>query len=323
MSTCKLALERDGLPMSENLISIIVPAYNYAAVLPRAVESVLSQLSEASAELLVIDDGSTDSTPGVIASLHALHGARFTSIRKANGGLASVRNYGLSRARGLYLVFLDADDEMLPGALAALSAHIAQHPHTRMVIAGHHSVSFNGRRLVHPVGRLAETAGARLKAYLFDKTLSLNNGACAMHRDVFSVGLYPERFRSAEDIPVFAQVLARFSCTVLDIPMAAIHKHPASLRRNLEFAQQAGVALVDEVFSEQRMPERYQHLRRRYYAQRCLSLFRLFSSAGRDAEALGFFRDALRAYPLVLTRWSYTRKALRILLGLRSRRRAS
>ena len=309
--------------MLERLISIVVPAYNYASLLSRAVASVMVQLAEADAELLVIDDGSTDDTPRVIDALQAQYGGRFRAIRQNNGGLASVRNLGIAEARGRYLIFLDADDEMLPGALAALSTHLAENPQTRMVIAGHQSVDVDGRRALFAAGPLAQSPRQRLQSYLFDKSLSLCNGACAMHREVFSVGLYPQRFRNAEDIPVFAQVLARFPCTLLDVPMAVIHKHPGSLRRNLDFARQSGVSLVDEVFSAQRMPEAFQDLRQRYFAQRCLSLFRLFSSAGRNREALAFFHQALRADPRVITRWSYTRKALRILLGMPGRRRLS
>lgn len=311
------------MPTPEKLITVVIPAYNYASVLPRAVASVAVQLHDADAELLVIDDGSTDDTPDVLAALRAAHGDCFTAIRKENGGLASVRNYAIAHSGGQYLIFLDADDEMLPGALAALSAHISMQPDSRMVIAGHHSVAFDGRRSVHASGPLPTTAEARLCAYLFEKTLSLCNGACAMHREVFTVGLYPEQFRSAEDIPVFAQVLARFPCTTLDAPMAVIHKHPASMRRNLEFARQTGLALVDEVFSAQRMPERFQGLRRRYYAQRCLSLFRVFSGAGCNKEAMAFYRKALKADPGVIVRWTYTRKALRILLGRRGGERRS
>lgn len=309
--------------MSSKLISVIIPAYNYASVLPRAINSVMAQLADASAELLVIDDGSIDDTPAVIAELHAMHGESFTAVRKDNGGLASVRNQGINLANGRYLIFLDADDEMLPGALAALSAHIDRYPETRMVIAGHHSVEFNGRRSIHPAAELASSPDELLKDYLFGKTLSLCNGACAMHRDVFVSGLYPEHIRNAEDIPVFAQVLARFPCTVLDVPMAAIHKHPTSLRRNLNYARQTGLALVDEVFSAERMPQRFQHLRQRYRAQRCLSLFRLLSGAGHEDEAMSYYREAVKAHPSVLLRWSYTRKALRILLRLTRRRRAS
>lgn len=307
--------------MPEKLISVIIPTYNYAAVLPRAVGSVLAQLADADAELLVIDDGSTDATPTVIAELQQTHGSCFTALRQDNGGSSAARNCGIAHARGRFLIFLDADDEMLPGTLAALRAHVTEQPQTRMVVGGYRSVAFDGKRTEHSAASLMPTAGERLYAYLFDKRLSLCNGACAMHREVFSAGLYPEHLRNAEDIPVFAQALARFSCSVLEHPMVIIHKHPDSLRRNLQYARQTGLALVEEVFSPQRMPREHQHLKRKFHGQRCLSLFRLFNSAGEKDEALMFYREALRADPLVILRWTYTRKLLRLLLPGLTRRR--
>lgn len=59
--------------MTEALIGVVIPAYNYARTLGRAVESVLAQLDEADAQLLVIDDGSTDETPQVLEALLAKH----------------------------------------------------------------------------------------------------------------------------------------------------------------------------------------------------------------------------------------------------------
>src|SRR5690606_3433876 len=131
---------------SETLISVVIPTYNYALTLPRAVESVLAQLDEAVAELIVIDDGSSDNTPQVIETLLASQPGRFRALRKENGGSASVRNRGIREARGTYLVFLDADDEMAPGALEALVQHIERHPETRMVIGGHDAILSNGKR---------------------------------------------------------------------------------------------------------------------------------------------------------------------------------
>ena len=132
--------------MTETLISVVIPVYNYARTLPRAVESVLAQLDETTADLLVIDDGSTDDTPEVVEKLLLKHGGRFRALRKSNGGLSSVRNRGLEETTGRYLVFLDSDDEMAPGALAALSRHIASNPQSLMVIGAHWSVFADGRR---------------------------------------------------------------------------------------------------------------------------------------------------------------------------------
>ncbi|HBX57096.1 glycosyltransferase family 2 protein [Pseudomonas sp. UBA2684] len=297
------------------LISVVIPAYNYAKTLPRAVESVLTQLgADASAELLVIDDGSTDNTREVLERLQAEHIGRFRVIYKANGGPASVRNLGIEETRGRFLIFLDADDEMAADAISLLAQHITNNPHTRMVIGGHWSVFADGKRRLHEVKSLPADARSLVRGYLLDKSVTLSNGACAMHRDVFVPGGYPERFRNTEDIPVFAQVLARFPCTLLDQPLALIHKHDTSLRHNLTHARAAELELVDEVFAARRMPAELQDLKQAYTAQRCLSLFRTFYSSGDTAAASEFYRQALRADWTVIIRWSYTRKALRMWL---------
>jgi glycosyltransferase involved in cell wall biosynthesis len=299
--------------MTETLVSVIIPAYNYAETLPRAVNSVIAQLGEAQAELLVIDDGSTDATPQVLEQLQVEHAGLFRALRKPNGGLSSVRNRGIEEARGQYLIFLDADDEMAPGALAAVAGHVASHPETRLVIGGHWSVFPDGRRVQHAVKPLPATPRERVRGYLLDKTVTLSNGACAMHREVFGPGNYPEHLRNVEDIPVFAQVLARFPCTVLDQPLALIYKHGDSMRHDLRQSLAAGVGMVDEVFSPARMPQSLQDLRKAFMAQRCLSLFRDCYSAGDYANARVFYAQAVRTDIRSFTRWSYTRKAIRLL----------
>jgi len=293
------------------LISVVIPAYNYAHTLPRAVRSVLHQLQASAAELLVIDDGSTDDTRAVLESLLAEAGTAIRVIYKENGGPASVRNLGIAQTRGCYLLFLDADDELVPDALQQLVAHIGRYPDARMIIGEHCSVSADGRQRRHPVHPLPETAYARVRAYLLDKTIALSNGACAMHRDVFAAGNYPEALRSSEDIPVFAQTLARYPCSVLNHPLALIHKHDTSLRHSLIHARTAQLRLVDEVFAETRMPASMQVFKRPFAAQRCLSLFRTFQSAGAVNEARYFYREALRYDWKVIFNWSYTRKLLR------------
>ncbi len=101
--------------MAESLtptVSVLIPAYNAAMHLGRAVESVLSQ-THAPIEVLVIDDGSRDRTAEVAASF----GAPVRLIRKENGGPASARNMGARQAQGEWLALLDADDWWFPDKL--------------------------------------------------------------------------------------------------------------------------------------------------------------------------------------------------------------
>lgn len=298
--------------MSCSGLTIIIPAYNYAASLARAVTSVLPQLSSED-ELLVIDDGSTDTTAEVIDVLHQQFPGAFRSIYKRNGGLASVRNLGIDTARNDWLIFLDADDEQAADALAQIRAHLHSHPDTRMVIGGHRTLDESGRQRVHTPRVLPEAPLARVKGYLLDKTIGISNGACVMHRSVFEPGNYPEKFRNAEDIPVFAQVLAAYPVSILDKPLAIIHKHSDSLRHDLSYSIRGGVELVEEVF--RRLPVALHCLKKAFYMQRCLSLFRGAYLAGDYDAAKRFYRLAIASDWRTLLKLSYTRKALRVWLG--------
>lgn len=298
------------------IISVVIPAYNYAHILRRAAESVLSQLDER-AELIIIDDGSTDHTPGVIKALEQDFAGCFTAIRQANAGLAAVRNRGLDIAQGQYLVFLDADDEMLPGALAALSNHIDLRPDTQLVIGGHISKYPDGHEDEHLPDPLPPDAYTRLRNYLVEKKLGVSNGACAMRIDVFNYGRYPEQFRSAEDIPVFSQVFAHCVCTNLDYPLTRIYKHDDSMRHDLKAGLKVGPQLIGEVFDSGRLPVEMAGLRKLFTAQRYLSLFRTAFAAGEREIAKDLYKKALSADWRAIFRMSYARKALRLWLGIR------
>lgn len=103
--------------------SIIIPTYNRAAFLERALDSVLSQIRPAD-EIIVVDDGSDDETPHLLARL----GDRITVIHAAHGGAGRARNLGLQRARKPLVAFLDSDDEWLPGKLDIQRAFMAHRP---------------------------------------------------------------------------------------------------------------------------------------------------------------------------------------------------
>lgn len=86
-------------------ISVIIPVYNGSAFLAETLESVFAQ-TYAAHEIIIVDDGSTDSSPDILKSF----GGRLTFIRQPNRGVAAARNVGLARATGDLVSFLDQDD---------------------------------------------------------------------------------------------------------------------------------------------------------------------------------------------------------------------
>ena len=106
-------------------VSVIVPCYNQAHFLGAAIDSVRTQ--DASAEVVVVDDGSSDNTRQVATSRP---GVKY--VRQDNRGLAEARNRGLAEARGALVIFLDADDCLLPGGIAAGVTALAARPDCAM-----------------------------------------------------------------------------------------------------------------------------------------------------------------------------------------------
>ena len=104
--------------MDKNKISIIIPVYNAEDYLERCIQSILAQ-NFSSYEVILVDDGSTDSS-ALICDRYSATDPRFRTIHKPNGGVSSARNAGISLAKGEYLMFVDSDDMLLPDAIESL-----------------------------------------------------------------------------------------------------------------------------------------------------------------------------------------------------------
>jgi glycosyltransferase involved in cell wall biosynthesis len=127
-------------------VSALIPTYNRARLLARAVDCVLAQ-TYPGCEALVIDDGSTDDTPRLIAERYAGN-ARVRYVWQPNRGVAAARNLGLSLARGDYIAFLDSDDLWQPWKIEAQLACLERLPQIGMIWTDMDAVDAQDR-LVH------------------------------------------------------------------------------------------------------------------------------------------------------------------------------
>src|SRR6185312_7639068 len=97
--------------MPSTLVSVVLPLYNKAPFITRALDSIAAQTYR-NFEAIIVDDGSTDGSGDIAASYPD---PRFRVIRQTNAGPGAARNRGVDEAKGEVLAFLDADDEWLPG----------------------------------------------------------------------------------------------------------------------------------------------------------------------------------------------------------------
>lgn len=112
---------------NSSALTISITSYNYSHCLPRAIESVLAQDYD-DYELLILDDGSTDDSPAIIAEYAAKHSHIRPIYRQKNLGLMITIEECLSFAKGIYLYFLSADDYLLPDFLSKTMHFLLKHP---------------------------------------------------------------------------------------------------------------------------------------------------------------------------------------------------
>jgi glycosyltransferase involved in cell wall biosynthesis len=132
---------RDRTPAYAELVSVVIPCYGQAHYLGEAIESVLAQ-TYPHLEVVVIDDESNDNASSIASRYPGVR-----CLREPNAGMAGARNAGIRNTNGDFLVFLDADDRLLPGAVEAGLRELDRHPECACAIGTYRRVSHDGKPL--------------------------------------------------------------------------------------------------------------------------------------------------------------------------------
>ncbi|PIQ21560.1 MAG: family 2 glycosyl transferase [Cytophagales bacterium CG18_big_fil_WC_8_21_14_2_50_42_9] len=117
--------------MVPNLVSVIIPCYNHGRFLPKSIASIQQQAYPA-IEIIVVDDGSSDNTKEV-----AQQYPQVRYIYQTNQGLSAARNTGIAHSKGEFLIFLDADDWLFPGAIETNLAYLRRNEQAAFVSGAH------------------------------------------------------------------------------------------------------------------------------------------------------------------------------------------
>lgn len=186
-------------------VSVLMPVYNGERFLVEAIESILGQ-TFADFEFVIVDDGSTDSSPAILAD-YASRDLRIRVLSQANTGIVAALNRGLAECRAPLVARMDADDISLPTRLERQVAFLAVHPHVAVVGTAFQLVSETGS--AGPVVRHARAHHAIRRG--------LRHGNCLGHPTVMmrreaivAVGGYREFLRHAEDYDLWARVAERY-----------------------------------------------------------------------------------------------------------------
>lgn len=194
--------------------SVIMPTYNRAATIERAINSVLQQ-AEITPELIVVDDGSTDDTAKILEK----YDGRLTYIRLgAKHGSNFARNRGLEKASGDIVSFIDSDDEFLPHKLRYLAGYFASHPDVDVLIDSfetHYPPHTNRAPSLRRNPVLQDSAAigeAVLARRLFKATPAIS----ARRKALMDVGLFDDTLTRRQDMDLLLRLAHNHRCASVD-----------------------------------------------------------------------------------------------------------
>lgn len=215
--------------MAAPTVSVVVPAYNAAWCVRKAIDSVLAQ-DFRDFELIVVNDGSTDDTLAVLRG----YGDAIRVVDQRNGGMSNARNAGIRAARGEFLAFLDSDDWWLPGKLGRQVALLRARPDLGFCSCTARVEDMDGRLL--NLWACPQWEGSFL-VHLFGSGADVPGSCSAVlaRRDlVLQAGAFDETLRGAEDPDLWIRLAAVSGYACLPEPGVVVLRRPGSVSRNLE-----------------------------------------------------------------------------------------
>ena len=299
-------------PATESVVvSVVIPAYNVAWCIRRAIDSVFAQ-DFRRCELIVVNDGSTDNTGNVLAA----YGGAVRTIDQPNRGMSAARNAGIRSARGMYIAFLDADDWWLPGKISRQVELMERRPELGFCSTAARVEDGDGRLLnlwgcVQPNTNMLET--------LFAQNAAIAGGCSAVmvrSRLLGRVGLFDETLGGFEDPDLWMRLAAVSGYACIDETLAVILRRERSVSRNVDSMRSATLRSMRKnrtllpvslrgsfwrdclagVYTDYAKPAYRAGRLGRAYADTLCAL--VLSPFGRGRLCLGLFRDFLLKRPL-------------------------
>ena len=225
------------------LISVIVPAYNAEKTIQATIESVLKQ-TFTDFELLVVDDGSSDSTVAIVANIAD---ARVRLIAGEHAGASASRNRGFAQSNGELVAFLDADDLWTPDKLAAQLAALQNNADV--------AVAYSWTDFIDEKGQfLRKGSRSTYSGNVYDKTLVgsfLGNGSNALIRReaVAEVGGYDESLAAGQDRDLYIRLAVRYPFVCVPMVQNLYRVSTGSISSNVKQSQEARLQVIEKAFA--------------------------------------------------------------------------
>lgn len=237
--------------MKNPKFSVIMPLYNKAPYVRKALESIMAQ-TFTDFELIVVDDGSSDNSATICEDFikeasQTIHNT-LDIIHQPNSGVAAARNNGVAASHGEFLCFLDADDWWEPNYLEEMDRLIREYPDAGLYAMNY--VYYKPGK-THVALKLERGYINYPEAYLHSKAMPVWTGAACMPRKVFDeMGGFPKGIKLGEDFLLWAKTALLYKVAFCEKPLAFYNNDvPASLRatRNLHKPQYHKIFNLKEI----------------------------------------------------------------------------
>jgi glycosyltransferase involved in cell wall biosynthesis/SAM-dependent methyltransferase len=274
------------------LVSVVIPCYNQA----RSIESVLAQ-SYPRIEVMVVDDGSTDPTAEVAARYPEVH-----YVRQENRGLAAARNTGMHESRGEVLVFLDADDRLLPGAVERGIHHLAVSPESAFVSGRYRYIREDGSVLRE---YSQEPAGQDPYAsFLMGNYVGMHATVAYRREPIESEGGFNPSLPACEDYDLYLRIARKYPVSAHKDLVAEYRQHSQNMSRDPELMLKTVLAVLKSNWPYAREQKVYRKAYRagvkawqEHYSRAFFDLAAERWSSGQQKEAVRYAKPWLRYAP--------------------------
>lgn len=240
------------------LVSVVVPAYNAERTIGATLESALHQ-THRETEIIVVDDGSTDGTAGVVAAF----GERIRYLRQPNAGAAAARNTGIAAARGEFVALLDADDLWLPQKLEQQLAYFDAHPEVGAVQCGARFVD-NALRTLEI--RPCVTGGDALWDVVHFRNLPAFLSALVVRRSCLDRnGAFDTSLAILEEWDMAIKTARYCGLASIAEPLVLYRVHAGNRSRDVDLHVAPGLRVLDRLFADPNLPSRLRDARPQIY----------------------------------------------------------
>ncbi|SKB12237.1 Glycosyl transferase, group 2 family protein [Planktothrix sp. PCC 11201] len=241
------------------LISVIIPVYNAELTIKETIESVLNQTFK-DWELIIIDDGSQDSTVRIIREIED---SRIRIFSYSNAGLASSRNRGIDHAQGEYITFLDADDLWTPDKLEAQFQALQEHPEAAVAYSWTDYID-QSSQFLHS-GRQITINGDVYEHLLVNNFLENGSNPLIRKQALNQVGEFDTSLKAGEDWDMWLRLAADYQFVVVTRPQILYRVSTGSMSSQIKNQERECLKVIEKAFKF--APESLQPLKRKTLAE--------------------------------------------------------